>query len=210
MRGPASWYCVTSQVVKHVKHLTIIFLLSRSISRRLCGVTDIRWLSSSKEGGHSSGRWPKSRVTAARVSVACVCRCVSLVSRMCVCAVTHTHIRHISHRFLHNAGRITSAMALAHASMCLSCFRHHIVKVYDLALSTQHNCNLYYASLSRSSDQRLADWAQSTPTRGRSLLRGSDPGISPHVSHHHMHHHMSSWLRRTHFPTWQACTRRKE
>ena len=194
--------------MKHVKHLTIIFLLSRSISRRLCGVTDIRWLSSSKEGGHSSGRWPKSRVTAARVSVACVCRCVSLVSLdVCVCdksaVVTHTYL---SHRFLHNAGRITSAMALAHANMCLSCFRHHIVKVYDLALSTQHNCNLYYASLSRSSDQRLADWAQSTPTRGRSLLRGSDPRISPHVSHHHM----SSWLRRTHFPTWQACKRRKE
>ena len=149
---------VASREARETPSSSLFF--SRSMSRRLCGVTDIRWLSSSKEGGHSSGRWPKSRVTAARVSVACVCRCVSLwcleLECVCVCVTHHTHISLTA--FCITRG-ITSAMALAHASMCLSCFRHHIVKVYDLALSTHNNCNLYYASFSRSSDQRLADWA---------------------------------------------------
>ena len=108
MRGPASWYCVASQVVKHVK----------------------------KKGnrGVEGGKGKKKH----RVHMC-----------MCVC-VTHTHI---SHRFLHNAG---------HNERDGSPYS----KVYDLALSTQHDCNLYYASLSRSSDQRLADWAQSTPREG--------------------------------------------
>ena len=52
---------------------------------------------------------------------------------VCVCVTHHTHISLTA--FCITRG-ITSAMALAHASMCLSCFRHHIVKVYDLALST--------------------------------------------------------------------------
>ena len=67
----------------------------------------------------------------------CVDACHWCLS-MCVCVTrvlwSHTHISLTA--FCITRG-ITSAMALAHANMCLSCFRHHIVKVYDLALSTQ-------------------------------------------------------------------------